>query len=278
MGYTDIVKAIPGLKHYYPLATDAQDVVGTQNGSVSGVTFSGGKAVFNGAGAINLGDHNDFSAATTGELSIALFLTIDDWRGKGASEYVHWAGKGKAGGHEWTFRHYVKGGTGEAATRQGRMSFYHFNPAGGLGAGSYFQDGTFPTTERMVVATVKKGGNIQLYVNGALKDTDALSGYSVVPQNTTSPVFLGTRGDGTGLLIGKIRRVGFYNRVLTATEVATLYAHRAQEDTTAPVPVPEPTPTPTDALKVDLTGDVTALETAQAHNALVDALRARGSV
>lgn len=272
MTFTEVLSGIPGLKHYYPLSSSALDAVGSQHGTANGVTFSGGKAVFNGAASVTLGDHNDFSVATNKALSIVLFLTIDDWRGKGATEYVHWAGKGKAGAHEWTFRHYVKGGSGEAATRQGRMSFYHFNPAGGLGAGSYFQDSSYPTAERVVVATCDMT-TIKLYVNGSLRDSDLLSGYSIVPQNTGSLAMLGTRGDGTGFLVGKMRRVAFFNRVLTANEVATIYAARAQTDTTDPPVTP---PTTSDPLLVDLTGDVTAMETAVAHNATVAALRQKG--
>jgi hypothetical protein len=275
MGFADIVKGIPGLTHYYPLATDAKDVVGTQHGVASGVTFSGGRAVFNGSASINLGDHNDFSVATAKGLTIACFLTIDNWKGAGASEYVHWAGKGKSGAHEWTFRHYVQGGTGEAPSREGRLSFYHFNPAGGLGAGSYFQDGTHPTTERMIAGRCDMT-NVSLAVNGAIKDTDPLSGYKITPQNTASNFMLGTRGDSTGFLVGKIRRVAVFNRVLTASELTKLWDSRDLPEND-PVPPPE-APTPSNPLYVDLTGDVTAMEVATAHNALVDALTLRGSI
>jgi len=271
MTFFDVVKGIPGLVHYYPLATDAKDAVGGQHGTVKGVTFSDGRAVFNGSASIDLGDHDDFSVATKGGLTIALFLQIDDWRGAGASEYVHWAGKGKSGAHEYAFRHYVKGGTGEASTRQGRLSFYHFNPAGGLGAGSFWQDGTFPTDERQIVGVCDKT-TVAIYGNGVKKDSDPLSGYNIVPKNTTANLILGTRGDGSGFLVGKIRRVAIYNRVLSATEVAKIYAARDEPDT-----VP-PTQPADDSLKVDLTGDVTSMEAAVAHNALVDVLQEKGII
>lgn len=275
MAFIDVVKSIPGLVHYYPLATDARDVVGTQHGTVNGVTFSNGRAVFNGSASIDLGDHNDFSVATKGGLTIALFLQIDDWRGKGASEYVHWAGKGSSGAHEWVFRHYVQGGTGEASTRKGRASFYHFNPQGGLGAGSFWEDGTFPTTERQIVGTCDKTSTT-LYGNGVKKDSDLLSGYKVIPQNTVSKMMLGTRGDGSGFLVGKIRRVAVYNRVLTAAEVAKIYAAKDQPEVEPP-PVVIPPPVQ-DPLLVSLEGDVTSMEVAVAHNALVKALREKDTI
>jgi hypothetical protein len=248
--YDEAVKAISGLTHYYPLVKDANDTVGRVNGTNKGATFSSKGATFNGSSYIDLGDNDDFSVATKGAITFALYLTIADWKGKGASEYVHWAGKGEAGKHEYVFRHYVKGGSGEAASRQGRMSFYHFNPAGGLGAGSYYQDSTFPTTERFVVGTCDMK-QLQMYVNAVKRDTDPLSGYNVVPKNTTSSLRLGTRDMSTGYLVGTIRRVAIFNKILSQAEITALYAARTLPDTGGSTP-PDP-PKPPDPS----TGDVT---------------------
>lgn len=272
MTFLDVLKSIPGLTHYYQLSGDATDMVGSQNGTANGVRFQDGKAVFNGQASINLGDHNDFSVATKGGLSILVFLTIDDWKGAGASEYVHWAGKGKANAHEYTFRHYVKGGTGEASTRTGRCSFYHFNPSGGLGAGSYYQDSNCPTTERVFVGTCNTT-TISLAVNGTIRDSDALSGYSIKPQNTTTPLMLGTRGDGTGFLVGKMRRVALWSRVLSAAEIKRIYDSRDevnQGDTQAP---PPDAPVIDSPFLATSTNDLLAK-----HNALVQALDAKGII
>ena len=222
--YLKALSSVSGLTHYYPLdaASGARDLVGGVNGTVrgTGVTFSDKGATFTGKGYVELPDNDDFSVATKGGLTVLVDLTVDDWHGAGASEYVHWMGKGTAGAHEWTFRHYVQGGTGEASSRQGRVSFYHFNPAGGLGAGSYVQD-PMSTTEHVIEATSDMK-QIQLLKDGVLRDTDQLSGYSIVPRNTTTPVRIGSRGDNTGFLVGKIRRVAFFNRVLTPSETSRL--------------------------------------------------------
>ena len=53
--------------------------------------------------------------------------------------YVHWIGKGEAGQHEWVFRMYNEHTT-DIPPRPNRISFYVFNPAGGEGIGSYFQE------------------------------------------------------------------------------------------------------------------------------------------
>lgn len=273
--FKEAVASIPGLTHYYPLngaygTNDAgpKDLNGVNHGAV----FTNHEAVFDGKSYIELPDHNDFSAATTGQLSIVVFLAITNWKGAGATEYVHWMGKGKSGAHEWTFRHYVDGSTaGEAPQRQGRTSFYHFNPSGGLGAGSFFQDSE-DTIERMIVATVDRT-NVAIWKNAVMRDTDALSGYSIVPQNTASSVCIGSRGDNTGFLIGKVRNVCFYNRKLTQAEITTLYNARDLPVDSTTTPTPSPTPPSNPGAPFIATGldDVVGK-----HNALVNKLADKG--
>jgi hypothetical protein len=88
---------------------------------------------------IEIPSHPDFSVTTTGELSISAWiapatLTFPDTEATG---YVHWLGKGANGQQEWTFRIYSQGNT---ENRQNRISFYVFNPDGGIDIGSNFQD------------------------------------------------------------------------------------------------------------------------------------------
>ena len=275
--FKEAATSIPGLTHYYPL-TDAYgpNDAGPKglNGTNHGAVFGDHGATFNGKAYVELPDHDDFSAATTGQLSIVVFLTITNWKGAGASEYIHWMGKGRSGAHEYTFRHYVDGGSGEAATRQGRTSFYHFNPTGGLGAGSYFQDSE-ETIERMIVGTVDRT-NIAIWKNAVQRDTDALSGYSIVPKNTGTPVCVGSRGDNTGFLIGKIRNVCFYNRKLTQAEITTLYNARDLPVDAGGTPTPTPAPPgPNPGAAYIATGldDVVGK-----HNALVNKLADKGAL
>lgn len=220
--FTDVITRIPGLKHYYPLGagSKAKDVVGRVHGTNHGATFGKKGATFNGKSYIQLPDSNDFSASTKGAMTVLAFNTITNWKGAGSSEYVHWMGKGVGRSHEWTFRHYVLGGTGQAASRRYRTSFYHFNAAGGPGAGSYFQDRD-GLTERLVIGMVDRT-NVQMWKNGVLRDTDALSGYRIKLSNTSAPVRLGTRDMKTGFLVGRLRRVAFFDRRLSAAEIAML--------------------------------------------------------
>ncbi|WP_432483196.1 twin-arginine translocation signal domain-containing protein [Kineococcus esterisolvens] len=254
-----VITSIPGLKHYYPLdsASKARDVVGGLDGTAHGSVAFGTHARFDGKSYIEIPDHDDFSVVTRGALTIVAFNTIDDWRGAGGSEYVHWMGKGSAGSHEWVFRHYVKGGTGEASSRQYRTSFYHFNTSGGLGAGSYFQDPDAAGTERMVTGMADTS-TISMWKNAQQRDSDPMSGYSIKPGNGRAPVRLGTRDMSTGFLVGRLRRVAFFDRKLTQAELKRIYDARnlpeSGSTSTAPVapvaPVGPATPSANGALVV----------------------------
>ena len=54
--------------------------------------------------------------------------------------YVYWLRKGGSGEQELAFRMYNRDNTSETPPRPNRISVYTFNPEGGLGVGSYFQD------------------------------------------------------------------------------------------------------------------------------------------
>jgi hypothetical protein len=250
MTFLDVISKMPGLTHYYDLTKDASDSVGNIDGKNHGCTFGSKGAVFTGDSYIELSDHDDFSVATKGGLTVLVFMTLDSWKGAHASEYVNWMGKAANGTPaEWCFRHYVyPGGTGEAPSRPKRTSFYHFNYSGGLGAGSYFQDDDPTGQERVVVGTCDLK-QTQIFKDGVKRDSDLLSGYSIKPQNTTQPVRLGSKDLATGFLVGKLRRVAFWNRVLTDTEIKSIYAARNEADggasTTPPTTTPDPAPTPT---------------------------------
>jgi hypothetical protein len=229
--------------HFYALTSDAKDSVGTLHGTATNVTFGSSGAVFPGNGFVELPKSQDFSATKTGGMTIATYLTIDDWKAGGnQSEFCHWFGKGEPGQHEYCGRHYIDGGSGEAAQRQGRVSFYGFNAAGGLGAGSYYQDTSEPKTERLFVFTLDRV-NVTLWMNGVKRDSDPLSGYNIKQTYTTAPLRLGTRDKTTGYLKGKLRAFGVWNRVLTDAEISGLKL-------VVPAPV-EPTPAPVAKLSKD---------------------------
>ena len=89
---------------------------------------------------------SDYSVSTPGALTVSTWMrpgTLNFPRAEANSDYVHWLGKGDrsgaAGNQEWTFRIYNRRDPLDNPPRPNRISFYLFNPQGGLGVGSYVQ-------------------------------------------------------------------------------------------------------------------------------------------
>jgi Concanavalin A-like lectin/glucanases superfamily len=168
---------------------------------------------------IEIPDHPDFSVTTTGQLTISAWispatLTFPKTEGTG---YVHWLGKGAPGQQEWTFRIYSQNNT---ENRQNRISFYVFNPDGGIGIGSNFQDEIEPGEHIHVVATVDDR-QTSIYRDGVRRDRDVYTD-RITPKAGNSPVRIGTR-DFKSFFQGQIYRVRFWNRCLKENEITDLF-------------------------------------------------------
>jgi Concanavalin A-like lectin/glucanases superfamily len=85
---------------------------------------------------------------------------------------------------------------------QNRISFYVFNPQGGKGVGSYFQE-PVQAGEWIHVVGVADGQNALIYKNGAFKKSESYSGI-ITPQHATAPLRVGTR-DLKSFFLGAIR-------------------------------------------------------------------------
>ena len=108
---------------------------------------------------------------------------------------------------------------------------YAFNSAGGLGAGSYFQDPVRTGRWIHVVLVINSRnrsaqypmGYTRIYKNGVLRDTDSLADYDIVPKSGTAPLRIGTGYLGS-FFQGAIGDVAFYDRELAPVRVK---AHNA---------------------------------------------------
>ena len=133
---------------------------------------------------IEIPDDIGFSVATTGTLTVAAWmrpdvLTFPNSEGTG---YVHWMGKGGLDQQEWTFRMYNETTT-DNPPRPNRISFYVFNPQGGKGVGSYFQE-PVQAGEWIHVVGIADGQNALIYKNGAFKKSESYSGI-ITPQHAS---------------------------------------------------------------------------------------------
>jgi hypothetical protein len=134
---------------------------------------------------------------------------------------------------------------GNTENRANRISFYVFNPQGGLGIGSYFEEPVVPGAWIHVVGTIDSvHKRITIYKNGEFRDCDQYQPVpenppgpggrtcgtyptlSVTPRRGTAPLRLGHR-DGQSYFQGSLAGVRVWNRPLSAAEVAALYASDA---------------------------------------------------
>ena len=116
----------------------------------------------------------DYSIATTGELSVSARMRPDTldfprWEETG---YVYWLGKGASGKQEWAFRMYNRDNTTETPPRPNRISVCTFNPDGGLGVGSYFQD-TLQEGNWIFVVGVADSTRTYIYRDGLYRRCNA---------------------------------------------------------------------------------------------------------
>jgi hypothetical protein len=217
------------LTAYYPFNGNTNDEsINNNNCSVIAATLTSdrfGNAnsayQFNGINQfLQIPDANSFSISTTSKLSISVWMRVDqlDFPSPEGDGYVYFLGKGSTGQHEWALRMYDLN-----SLRPNRVSAYAFNLTGGLGAGSFIEEKVFTGQWNNYVILYDYSQNqIQLYKNGQLKDTDTFSGYSIVPENGTEPIRIGTR-DFSSYFKGAIDDVRFYNGILTPQEITSLY-------------------------------------------------------
>ncbi len=129
----------------------------------------------------------------------------------GHKDYLHYLGKGEPStGYEYMFRQY---NSSNDEGRNSRLSFYIFNPEGGLGAGSYVQE-PIKEGEWIFLTGVVRGKNVEMWKNGVMKDSDPLSGYDIVPRNGKGPLRIGT-GMGKAYFNGALDELRVYNRALS---------------------------------------------------------------
>jgi hypothetical protein len=235
-----------------PTPIDANAVTGTVpigSSTVGGSTVDAAK--FTGAQMLEIPNSQDFSVTKTKELTVMLHITIDDYdHPSNPDQFYHPLHKTEAGKREWEIRYYDSSGLGDSPPRPRRHSAYYFAPVTpSRGPGSYAQPAnlvagqaspnmtdaettqTAPGVEHCIIAqywTTGSGtnpGGIKIFFNGRATDTDAMSSGpdgASVPGWTSQNVRIGHDQMHGTWLTGRIRRIGFWNRLLTQTEIDTL--------------------------------------------------------
>jgi Concanavalin A-like lectin/glucanases superfamily len=169
------------------------------------------------------------SVPTTGTLSIEAWMAPDtlQFEHEEGSGYVYWLGKGDHGEYEYAMRMYSLTNT-ETPPRPNRISGYAFNPAGGLGSGSYFQDPVVPGQWIHVVLVINTiaispqfpTGFVTITKNGVARKTTALDQFGVVPVAGSAPFRAGTL-NLRSFFAGSIGKVAVYDYELTREQILT---------------------------------------------------------
>ncbi|HEX3418128.1 MAG TPA: LamG-like jellyroll fold domain-containing protein [Stellaceae bacterium] len=190
----------------------------------------------------------DYSISTTGELSISAWLRPDTLNFPSVernSDYIHWLGKGEksgaAGNQEWALRMYNHYDPLDSPSRPNRISFYLFNPKGGLGVGSYVQV-PLHKGKWIHLVGVADTSRSYLYKDGQYIRCDTYRGSAqgpceihyqappnqnlqlvIDPQAGPAPLRLGTKDLGS-FFDGGLTRIRLWNRALNAGEILALYS------------------------------------------------------
>jgi hypothetical protein len=174
----------------------------------------------NGASAMSLDGENDYAAIAdsddlsvgNGVLTIEAWLRVEDLNNEELDngQYVHWLGKGRGDDQEYALRLY-----NEQTERPNRISAYVFNPSGGEGSGSYFQDDLVPG-RWMHVGAVFDGdaGRVTIYRDGDRRDSDSFEG--VKPRNGDASLRIGTR-EMSSYFEGAIGKIAVYDYDASST-------------------------------------------------------------
>jgi len=173
---------------------------------------------------VELGSSQMFSVPPGGALTLEAWIRPDvlQFPSEEGSGYVHLAGKGAPGQHEWVMRMYSQ--TNDE-NRPNRISGYVFNPQGGLGSGSYFQDQLGARQWLHVATVIDTSINpavISIYKDGVLRKTTPLSQFNVVPQPGSAPLRIATRDFGS-FFKGAIGKFAIYRRALTQPQLQAHY-------------------------------------------------------
>jgi hypothetical protein len=202
--------------------------------------------VFGGTGGyVEIPSHPALSPATTGSLTISAWMRPDtlNFPQSEGSGYVYWLGKGQTSGEsgdqEFALRMYNLDNTREKPPRPNRVSGYLFNPNGGLGVGSYFQDEVAPGIWIHVVFSAD-GRATSIYRDGAFRRCDQYkpggemrcAGHFdpgthepliIRPQYGRAPLRIGTKDARSSFFAGSVAKVRLWNRALSVDEAANLY-------------------------------------------------------
>ncbi|MGA2241282.1 MAG: LamG-like jellyroll fold domain-containing protein [Verrucomicrobiota bacterium] len=215
-------QAPSGLVDLWPGEGNANDVVGTNNGTlINNVGFVKGEVgqafAFNGTNSyVSIPDSPSLDSFTTS-------ITIETWiKFNQLTVDMNWEGIVAKGNSSWRLQ-------ATAGTNTVTFSATGVSPQGDLYGSRNVRDGQWHH-----VAGVYDGTNMYLYVDGTLDVSQAATGS--IAQNSNA-LGIGKNTGGSGYFFnGMVDEISIYNRALTAIEIQTIYAAGGGGKCYGPVP------------------------------------------
>ena len=196
-----------GLVGWWPGAGNANDIIGTNNGTLqNGTMFAAGKV----GQAFSFDGTNDFvEVPSSAGLSITGPITVEAWIQRSATTPQSIVEKYGTN----------QGGYGLRVMSNGRLQFFTIGDnetSDAVTGGSTLFVGTW-----YHVAGVWDGTALRVYVNGGL---NVISSSTLSPGAGSSSLKIGARGHDAGTpFAGLIDEVAVFNRALTAAEIQAIY-------------------------------------------------------
>ncbi len=210
----DCVLAPPGLVAWWLAQGDATDLVGPNHGTISGATYTAGKVgqafSFNGGAGILVSDSAGLRPATQ--------FTIEGWiKTPGILEGSMAGFIVARSGNAFTGYELLVG----TASQAGRL---RFTINGGIGGADLFSTNSVTDDSIHHVAATYDGTMMRVYLDGVLDGQLAFN--EPIVYQPGDPLWIGRREFASipGYFIGLIDELSIYNRALTASEIAGIYA------------------------------------------------------
>lgn len=212
-----------GLVDYYPFNGNANDAVGSNNGTVEGAILTSDRFndpnsayYFNGSSlAIGLPPAT-FNNLTAGTITSWIELDTNTQETVFAKQHPGYNSYGI-----FTVGYYSTSGGGIASGQAGKLYFHAYNGATVVSSSTLVSTGTWHH-----VAVAFSSTSCNLYIDGVLSGSG--SGNFSIPYDTSAITSIGDWGGDVAIgMTGKINDFRIFNRALASNEVAQLYAAEA---------------------------------------------------
>ncbi len=220
------VPTVSGIVGWWPGDGNANDITGTNNGTLQGGATASGPGFV--AQGFTFDGTNSFVSIPDSPVLKPANLTIEAWILFRSLDSMG-SGGSKAGQQYIVFKQNTRSGNFEgyylAKQRGTGGDFFTFGvtSSAGVEVAASGAPGSVATNVWYHVAAVRGPSTVQLFVNGQLISQASVS----FPQDYgTFPVFFGTSGQSywDHKFNGSLDEVSLYNRALTSNEIAAIYA------------------------------------------------------